>query len=318
MIKEKNNTCYLCGSNSLKIIRNKVRYDIRRNVLKCSNCGFVYLEEKQINYDDYYKGDYRKLYTPNLGEKLTSKQLFESLLPYQKYRVEIAKDLVHNDSTICDIGCSSGHFLHSMKGIVKERIGIEFNQSDFEFVEQELKIKVFNEPIQKTNLKEKTFDLISSFHVLEHVEDPRDFLINARKYLKDSGYLLIEVPNVEDALLSLYRNQEYEDFWYREPHIYNFSIKSLNELMKQSGFVGESYTIQRYNIFNHFNWLMKGSPQSKMEDGMSEINIIDNSIKDELKNPFSEFFKKIDLDYKKLLNENNLGDSIVFIGKKTD
>ena len=84
MIKEKNNTCYLCGSNSLKIIRNKVRYDIRRNVLKCSNCGFVYLEEKQINYDDYYKGDYRKLYTPNLGEKLTSKQLFESLLPYQK------------------------------------------------------------------------------------------------------------------------------------------------------------------------------------------------------------------------------------------
>ena len=318
MKKENDRTCYLCQASNLEVIRNKVRYDIKRNVLKCANCGIIYLEQKQINYEEYYKSDYRKNYSPNLGEELTSKQLFDSLLPFQKYRVDIAKKLVGKGSDICDLGCASGHFLHSMRDYVNERVGIELNQADFEFVDKELKIQVFNKPINETGLEVKKFDLISSFHVLEHIEDPREFLINARKYLKDSGYLLIEVPNVEDALLSLYQNKEYEDFWYREPHIFNFSIKSLRDLMEQSGFSGEYHTIQRYNIFNHFNWLIKGEPQSKMEDGMSDINIVHNSENDGLKNKFIEFFKKIDNDYKQLLNEHNLGDSIVFIGKKID
>jgi len=313
----RNLKCYLCKGENINIIRKRLRYDVKRNVIKCEDCGIVYLEKKDVSLDEYYKDDYRNIYSPNLGQKLTSQEIFDACLPFQSYRQERINKLVSKHSIILDIGCSAGHFLYSMKDKVKTGIGIEFNRSDSEFVQDKLGIKVYSVPIEESDLPKKYFDVITLFHVLEHINNPIIFLNNIKKYLKDTGYICIEVPNINDALLSVYNIEKYADFWYREPHVFNFSIDSLKKLLDIVGIKGEFKTIQRYSIFNHMNWIASGAPQSVMAEGMSDYSIENsNQIDEIILSEFNLFFNKINSNYKDLLNKYNLGDSIFFIGQK--
>ena len=60
--------CYLCHSSNLTVIREKLRHNVARKVLKCEDCGIVYLEPKKENLQSFYAEDYRKLHTPAISE----------------------------------------------------------------------------------------------------------------------------------------------------------------------------------------------------------------------------------------------------------
>lgn len=126
--------CYLCGSSNLTVLRTRLRHDIKRNVLKCCDCGIVYLEPKKENLANLYTEDYRKLYTPVIGKTLNSRETFEMYLPFQYSRIDRIKDRLSPNMRTLDIGCSAGHFLYVLKDYVQECIGIEFNKENAEFV----------------------------------------------------------------------------------------------------------------------------------------------------------------------------------------
>lgn len=195
--------CYLCGKKELKVLRTKLRYDIERNVLECHSCGIIYLEPKPIP-KDYYEHEYRKLYTPVLGKKLSAKQIFGIFLPYQKARIDEIKHILNPEMRILDMGCSAGHFLYALKNHVKECTGIEFNKEEAKFASEIPGLKIYTYPIEETDIPFEYFDLITVFQVLEHIDDPIKFLKTIHKYLKPEGSLVVEVPNIQDALISLY------------------------------------------------------------------------------------------------------------------
>ena len=311
--------CYLCQNNHIKLIRNRLRHDIKRNVLQCQNCGLVFLEPKKSDLSDFYAKDYRKLYTPVLGKELESKELFTMYLPYQAKRLKELNDILRKDMSVLEIGCSSGHFLYAMRqaGYAKECIGIEFNQKDAQFCNDRLGIKVYQKPIEQTDIPKNHFDLIVMYHTLEHIEDPIGFLKNVSAYLKDSGHLAIEVPNVRDALLSMYQIKEYADFWFREPHIYNFSPQTLSLVLEKAGFKGEVRSIQEYNFLNHLNWLLTAKPQKNLNLGAAEPKLIlSENTPALIREDINQWFSKVNQEYINLLNKHQLGGNILFVGKK--
>lgn len=309
--------CYLCQSSRLTVIRTKLRHNIIRNVLKCEDCGLVYLEPKKENLRSFYAEEYRKLYTPVKDKALNSREIFEMYLPYQHSRIDEIKDRLTPDMKVLDVGCSAGHFLYVLRDYVQESIGIEYNKENAEFVNRELGIKTYTEPIEETDLSLEYFDLITAFQVLEHVDDPIQFLTTLSKYLKPDGYLYIEVPNINDALISMYNIESYCDFWYREPHIFYYSPKTLSTMLERSGFKGDISTIQRYNFVNQMNWILTGSPQESADIGMSKsILISSDSVDEQIKTEFNQWIQRIDEEYKQILNKYNLGESIIFIGKR--
>jgi len=310
--------CYLCGKSKLKIIREKLRYDIKRNVLQCQNCGIVYLEPKAENLENFYKEDYRKLYTPVIGKILESKQIFNIYLPFQQSKVDLIKDKLNLQMKALDIGCSTGHFLYTLRPYVKEVIGIEFNKENAEFVNKVLGIKVYTESVENTNIPLEHFDLITAFQVLEHIDEPLEFLRTISKYLKPDGSLFLEVPNIDDALMSLYGIESYGDFWFREPHIFNYSPKTLSLLLEKAGFGGEISTLQTYNLLNHINWILTGKPQGSVDIGTSVPSLITaGSVDAEIKSDLNSFIRKCDQEYRTILRKYNRGNSVVFIGRKT-
>ena len=85
------------------------------------------------------------------------------------------------------------------------------------------------------NLPVNSFDVITLWHVLEHVHDLKIYINTFRKLLKHNGRLIIAVPNHTS-----YDAQFYKNYWaaYDVPrHLYHFSPSSMKYLMKSNGFI---------------------------------------------------------------------------------
>jgi 2-polyprenyl-3-methyl-5-hydroxy-6-metoxy-1,4-benzoquinol methylase len=311
--------CYLCGKSNIEVIRTKLRYDVKRNVLKCNDCGLVFLERKERNLREYYQKDYRKLYSPVIGKQTSPSERFDIYLPFQKYRIEDIKPYLSPTMRALEVGCSSGYFLYVLKDFVQECIGIELNKNDVEFARRKCGVKIYDCPLEETDIPLEYFDVIFMFDVLEHIEDPINFLKIVRKYIKPNGLVYIEVDNINDSLLSVYGVKEYADFYYREPHLFYFSPKTLKKIAEKGGFTGKVKSLQQYNFLNQINWILTGKPQSSASEGMSiPVLVKSDQGSDEIRVAFNEWINKVDCEYKKLLNRYNVGDVIIFMGTKIE
>ena len=107
----------------------------------------------------------------------------------------------------------------------------------------------------------KKYDIITMFHVLEHLPDPRTTLRKLSRFLKDKGQLIIEVPSAEYALLTLYGCEAFSHFTYWSCHLFLFTLNTLKELALQVNLkMNYIRQIQRYPLSNHLYWLAKGKP----------------------------------------------------------
>ena len=207
--------------------------------------------------------------------------------------------------------------MYTLKDSVKECIGIEFNKENAKFVEKKIGIKVYTDPIEKTDLPYEHFDMISIYQAFEHIEDPIAFLKIISKYLKPDGFLCIEVPNILDALISIYDIESYADFYFRETHVFYYSPKTLSLVLERGGFEGNTRNTQQCSFINNINWMLTGKPQESAEAAWCAPKLISSkSVKEEIATEFNRWIKSIDKEYKELLGKYGISDTILYIGIK--
>ena len=116
--------------------------------------------------------------------------------------------------------------------------------------------------------------MITAFHVVEHLEDPRQTLRELMKKLNPQGRLVIEVPNSDEALLTLYENNNFQKFTYWSQHLFLFNFNTLTQLANQAGCsVVSVQQYQRYPLSNHLYWLSHGLP-----GGHKKFNFLDSDL----------------------------------------
>jgi SAM-dependent methyltransferase len=190
----------------------------------CQDCGFVFQSPRMApaELDDFYQAEYRQVYQGASGP--TPKDLkiqsgrAQSLLSFIKKQVpDIERHL--------DIGCSAGLLLEKFSQHYHcLPVGVEPGQAYRAYAENK-GLRVYPSLEVLSLDQQDKFDLISMAHVLEHVPEPLDYLVNLReKYLRLGGYLLIEVPN-------LFCHDCFEI-----AHMSSFSTHSLTQLLWQAGF----------------------------------------------------------------------------------
>jgi 2-polyprenyl-3-methyl-5-hydroxy-6-metoxy-1,4-benzoquinol methylase len=165
------------------------------------------------------------------------------------------KRLIENKS-ILDFGCGTGGFLLFARGVSSRVVGIE--------IESRLQLRFQKEGLDVfSNIDEVTgdFDIITLFHVLEHVPDPVTLLKQLAEKLNKAGYLIVEVPNANDALLSLYKNKSFSNFTYWSCHLFLFTDATLSMVAKKAGLALNCVKqMQRYPLSNHLYWLLNRKP----------------------------------------------------------
>lgn len=309
--------CLLCQSGKYEVLTDKLRYGIERRVLKCQKCGLIYQESSSVDKKFYAGKEYRKTYGPNLKKSSNAQEIFDTYFPFQGEIVKEIQDILKPNMKVLEVGCSTGHFLAALKGIVKERVGLELSQDAVDFIKKKLDFKIYSQPIEEVDIKEGPFDLIVSMQVIEHTQDPLAFVKNIARYLKPNGYLYLELPNIDNALFATYQIPAYKEFYYVEPHLWYFSSETLKLLLDKAGFRGNIKTVQRYNFLNHLYWLFCNKPQDNFVIGNSTPVLVQKgNVNKIIKKDLNDFIKKVDSEYKQILIKHNIGESLAFLGKK--
>lgn len=133
--------------------------------------------------------------------------------------------------SILDYGCGTGQFLKYLNLNSWQTTGIEPDSGARQIASQTEGIKMYSDIKELSNTK---FNVITLWHVLEHVHDINELLEHIKNLLTKKGQLVIAVPNHD----SFDRNH-YKEYWaaYDVPkHLYHFTTETLTELMKQNSF----------------------------------------------------------------------------------
>ena len=68
------------------------------------------------------------------------------------------------------------------------------------------------------------------------------------------------MPNVDDALISVYAVPKFGPFYWQRAHYQNFSPRTLAAVLARAGFASELIPVQRYDLSNHMVWMLEGRP----------------------------------------------------------
>lgn len=251
--------CKLCGSKSF-VRKGKIRSDrkIRASkVLECTSCSFVYLNDdthiSKLHYKQSLMHD-----VPLSLEEWRSQTKFDDIRRLRMLEGEIT------GVNILEVGCGNASFLKLAKPLAKSIAGVEPETKNHStFLSEKLNvfsgIKEYRDYSQdKLGLN---IDAILAFHVIEHIQDPINFLTELLNLVNINGKVFIETPNSNDALIKLYDSADFQDYTYWDNHLSLFNTKSIEFMLgKFQGIIFKSIPIQRYGLANHLYWLSHGKP----------------------------------------------------------
>lgn len=258
-ICESNNTRFLfCSKNTHGrfLLENEEEFMI----FECLDCGLIFLSGIEIDgeyHNKYYKKGYynEKLKKNNNFLDIFAKKIFnQSLKVKQKI---ISKELgLEKKVSILDIGCGSGNFLAQLDSEKFDKNGIEINKEGFDSSKKK-GINVFNRDIADIDFAGKKFDVISFWHVLEHIHDPIELFRNIKKNINDNGVLIFQVPNTESFGFK-YGKQNW--FHLDSPrHLMLYNEKSIQKLCELVGFKIVSVSNEFYDYPLDLFWSIRKS-----------------------------------------------------------
>jgi len=233
MIEIKN--CPVCNkSNFSKHLESK-DFSVSKEsfvVVSCDTCDFHFTNPRPSdeNLGKYYISDHY------ISHNNTRRTLFEKI--YQLVRRIAINGKFRLISTffrsgrILDVGCGTGDFLNKCKSKNWETKGVEPSEIARNQAINNHKLDV--EESTDLSKLEGEFDIITMWHVLEHVPILNETLVQFNQLLSKKGKIIIAVPNLES-----YDAKYYKEYWaaYDLPiHLYHFSKKSICTLFEKHGF----------------------------------------------------------------------------------
>ena len=229
--------CPLCGSHDIEKALATRDHSISGeafDLCDCHGCGLrftqnvpapeqigrYYQSENYISHSDTKKGLINRLYHAARDYMLRNKQkLVQSLSKQQR---------------LLDVGCGTGYFMNHMRGQGYEVLGVEVDEGARNFGIQQFGLDVRPPAELEAGTLPGKFGVISMWHVLEHVYDPKLYLRRLHELLEADGVLMIAVPNYTSK-----DGQKYAAHWaaYDVPrHLWHFSPRTLTNLAKEMGF----------------------------------------------------------------------------------
>lgn len=228
--------CLICNSSRFEAFLECTDYFLSKEnftIVKCQECGFVFINPRPFpeELSRYYDSpDY-------ISHSGTNKGLVNSI--YKKVRKYTHSKKVKlvtkftNGKSILDIGCGSGELLHLFKENSWETLGVEPNQSAREFANATYNISVLDEN-ELSTIPSQSKDVITLWHVLEHVSGLNERVSELKRILKKDGVIFVAVPNRIS-----FDAEYYGKFWaaYDVPrHLYHFSPETMKKLLEKYKF----------------------------------------------------------------------------------
>ena len=227
---EKIESCFICGNKEfLNYLDCKDHFLSQENfkIIKCKNCGFKFINPRpdQNEIGKYYQSEEYISHSGN--KKGLVNFVYQIVKNYTIPKKFILINKYSKGKTILDVGCATGEFLNLFKLRKWKTYGIEPNEKARDFAIKNLGLDVFEENEIK-KFENNNFDVITMWHVLEHVHNLNERVGEIKRILKNDGILFLALPNPES-----FDAKYYKEYWagYDVPrHLYQFNNMNVKEL----------------------------------------------------------------------------------------
>ena len=278
--------CNYCKGTEHEVVAEYTRLE-KNNVLKCKNCGLVFLDIKKNKKDieSFYSSEYRKI--PALPVQ-SAQEHYDDKVTQHDSRERISFIENHIDilnKKVLEIGSASGSLLNKLSEYgAREVTGIELSKEFAQFSRNK-GFKILTNTIEELNIIEE-FDVVVSFHTIEHVFDPMAVFKAIYRSLKPGCCFLGEVPNQNDWRIKIFYDKIVERFHYDPNHYYYFSPDTLKNYLKTTGFNNiRLESVERYNSLLQLRNILCCNDDEKNIEKILKKYIFPETEKDEVRLP---------------------------------
>lgn len=245
-------TCPVCSQTDFRIFKKVPDWLVSKevfNIQQCNSCGFkftgnapgeedigpYYNSEEYVEHSDTNKGLIYSVYH----------KAREIMLGYKLRKIQ----QLNAGKKLLDVGSGSGYFMNHMAKNGYETTGVEISEKARNLSKEKFGLEA-NEPTDFLDKKLDTdFDLITLWHVFEHVYTYNEYFELFSASLKKDGHLLLALPNSDSVDARMYGK-----YWaaYDTPrHLWHFTPKTIEQFAKKRGFTLEKkYRLPLDPFFN--------------------------------------------------------------------
>jgi SAM-dependent methyltransferase len=217
-------------------------------LLLCEGCGLritgtapdadaigpYYQSAEYVSHSNTRKGFTNRLY-----------HLVRTIMLERKYKL-VKKSSGLSAGSLLDIGAGTGYFPEIMKKKGWSVTGTEKSDSARTFAADNREMQLLPED-GLWSLPDGTFDVITLWHVMEHLHDLEKYWGKIASLIKTKGCLIIALPNPESYDASFYR--EYWAAWDVPRHLWHFSPENIQQIAGKYGFILKNTVRMPFDAF---------------------------------------------------------------------
>lgn len=223
--------CPLCGnlhSSPFLETRDYLATHESFRLVQCDACNFVFTNPRPHpdTMGQYYESNEYISHVQD-NSSLTNIVYYKARSLMLRKKLSWLKSLQPKNSRLLDYGCGTGSFVDFLISKNWDAWGVEPNQTARDHAPETLNNRIFS---SLTEIPAIEFDIITLWHVLEHLHDFHGTIEDLLTTLNQSGWLILAVPNI-----SSYDAQYYKSYWagYDVPrHLSHFTPETMNFLAK--------------------------------------------------------------------------------------
>lgn len=203
------------------------------NLYRCNECKIIFSDkyredfDPSILYEKYYKNEVAARFGFGFEHIIRLFRFFRA------FKISVTAPQAKR---ILDIGSGRGFTLYYLKKYYKflRTAGTQISENAFNFSRNKLGLEIYNKDLLELPLSNASFDLITIWHVLEHVNKPEHYIEKIYDLLDSHGKLIIEVPNFDSW--SRVFTAKYWLSYDLKHHLFFFTRETLSALLIKHGF----------------------------------------------------------------------------------
>ena len=232
--------CPICdGNNHSLFLQAADRFNMAAGqsfqLVECQACGFKFLNPRpraQFLAKFYHSAEYQPFLSAQTAQSFWDR-VYAGVRRYTIASKRRKIERLKSKGRVLDIGCGTGEFLNEMQLHGWQVAGVERDQQSAEFAQRTFGLEISSKDLHQNKYLKKSLDVITFWHVLEHLYDPRETLDMTREWLKDDGIILVAVPNVVSFDARFYGSS-----WVAldaPRHLHHFTPQSISAMCQTVG-----------------------------------------------------------------------------------
>ena len=299
LIEKKKICCALCGSDQNEFLfEGKDRlhgFAGTFSYVKCKQCGLVYMNPQICSgHMGYF---YPKDYAPHQAntKRIQGKDAARANLRKRPFFACLDSKLTQ-ESRVLDVGCGNGFFLSQVRALAQCQVyGIDISEIAAESAKKNYGLDIFTGTILESPFPDNSFDVITAWSFLEHVNNPAEVMLKFANLLKKDGLCILTTPNFDSLNAKLF-----QDKWYHldcPRHLFIYNPRTVAAMLEKSGlharkiiydkaskgvlgslqyqFYGDNYNPRHQNCLRRSSLLKKiASPYARLAAIMKKSDVM--------------------------------------------